>query len=141
MPTPTTAAVQVTYVTASACHYCDHGRAVLAAIAVRVPLDVREVSLNSDEGRQLLAVHRFAFPPPVPASPGGGRLTGPVAPPAAAATGAGAAARRGLGQLARGRGGWGIAGAPAVVAAHPALLDDRSVGGHPTLIWPCMPAW
>jgi hypothetical protein len=65
MPTPNTAAMQVTYVTAPACHSCAHGRAVLAAIAERVPLEVREVSLNSDEGRHLLAVHRFAFPPAV----------------------------------------------------------------------------
>jgi hypothetical protein len=65
MPKPTTAAMQVTYVTAPACHSCDHGRAVLTEIAERVPLDVREVSLDSDEGRQLLAVHRFAFPPAV----------------------------------------------------------------------------
>jgi hypothetical protein len=65
IPTSTTAAVQVTYVTAPACHHCDHGRTVLAELARHVPLDVREVSLGSDEGRQLLAVHRFAFPPAV----------------------------------------------------------------------------
>jgi hypothetical protein len=65
MSEPTTARVQVTYVTAPACHYCDHGHAVLAEIAERVPLDVREVSLDSEEGRDLLAVHRFAFPPAV----------------------------------------------------------------------------
>jgi hypothetical protein len=65
MSEPTTAAVQVTYVTAPACHYCDHGRTVLAEITERVSLDVREVPLDSDEGRHLLAVHRFAFPPAV----------------------------------------------------------------------------
>ncbi|MBS3942426.1 MAG: hypothetical protein KG028_15820 [Actinobacteria bacterium] len=65
MSEPTTAAVQVTYVTAPACHYCEHGRAVLAEIDERVPLEVREVSLDSEEGRRLLAVHRFAFPPAV----------------------------------------------------------------------------
>jgi hypothetical protein len=65
MSEPTTATVQVTYVTAPACHYCDHGRAVLGELAQRIPLDVREVSLDSDEGRHLLAVHRFAFPPAV----------------------------------------------------------------------------
>ncbi len=62
---PTTAAVQLTYVTAPACHYCDDGRTVLAAIAERIPLDVREVPLDSDEGRRLLTTHRFAFPPAV----------------------------------------------------------------------------
>jgi hypothetical protein len=65
MSEPTTSTVQITYVTASACHYCDHGRAALAEIAERLPLVVREVSLDSDEGRQLLALHRFAFPPAV----------------------------------------------------------------------------
>jgi hypothetical protein len=65
MSTSITAAVQVTYVTAPACHFCDHGRTVLAEVAERVPLEVREVSLDSEEGRQLLAVHRFAFPPAV----------------------------------------------------------------------------
>jgi hypothetical protein len=65
MPESTTASVQVTYVTAPACHYCEHGRAVLAEIGSRVPLDVRELSIDSDEGRHLLALHRFAFPPAV----------------------------------------------------------------------------
>lgn len=65
MSEPSIAAVQITYVTAPACHYCDHGRGVLAEIAERVRLDVREVSLDSEEGRHLLAVHRFAFPPAV----------------------------------------------------------------------------
>lgn len=65
MPEPTTATVQVTYVTAPACHHCDQGRSVLAALGERIPLDVREVTLDSVEGRQLLATHRFAFPPAV----------------------------------------------------------------------------
>ena len=65
MSQPPPAAVQLTYVTAPACHYCDHGRDVLAEIAERVPLEVREVSLDSEEGRGLLAQHRFAFPPAV----------------------------------------------------------------------------
>jgi hypothetical protein len=57
--------MQVTYVTAPACHSCDHGHAVLDEIADQIPLDVREVALDSAEGRQLLAIHRFAFPPAV----------------------------------------------------------------------------
>ena len=66
-----TAAVQITFVTAPACHYCDHGRDVMAKIAERVPLEVHEVSLDSEQGRHLLAKHRFAFPPAVLV---GGRL-------------------------------------------------------------------
>lgn len=65
MGEPTNAWLQVTYVTAPACHYCDHGREVLADLGERVPMDVREVSLDSDEGRRLLTEHRFAFPPAV----------------------------------------------------------------------------
>ena len=65
MPESTCAAVQLTFVTAPGCHYCDHGRAVLDDLARRMPLETREVPLDSDEGRHLLAVHRFAFPPAV----------------------------------------------------------------------------
>lgn len=65
MPEPTTTTVQVVYVTAPSCHYCEHGRAVLTQLGERVPLDVREVTLDSPEGRQLLATHRFAFPPAI----------------------------------------------------------------------------
>lgn len=65
MSEPSMAAVQVTFVTAPACHYCAHGRTVLAELADRIPLEVREVGLDSDEGRELLTVHRFAFPPAV----------------------------------------------------------------------------
>jgi hypothetical protein len=65
MPEPRSAQVPVTYVTAPACHHCEHGRVVLTELAARVPMDVREVSLDSEEGRRLLATHRFAFPPAV----------------------------------------------------------------------------
>lgn len=59
------APLRVTYVTAPACHLCDHGRQVLAELGERLPLDVAEIDLGSAEGRQLLATHRFAFPPAV----------------------------------------------------------------------------
>lgn len=65
MPEPISRTVRVTYVTSPDCHYCEHGRTVLAELGERVPLDVREVTLDSDEGRQLLVTHRFAFPPAV----------------------------------------------------------------------------
>ena len=61
MPAP----LKVTYVTAPACHLCDHGRQVLAELRARLPLDVAEIDLDSAAGRQLLATHRFAFPPAV----------------------------------------------------------------------------
>lgn len=62
---PATSPFVVTYVTAPACHLCDHGRQVLDELARRVPLEVTDVDLHSDQGRQLLATHRFAFPPAV----------------------------------------------------------------------------
>lgn len=61
MPAP----IRVTYVTAPACHLCDHGRQVLAELGEHLPLDVVEIDLGSAEGRHLLATHRFAFPPAV----------------------------------------------------------------------------
>jgi thiol-disulfide isomerase/thioredoxin len=60
-----TAPIRVTYVTAPDCHLCDHGRHVLAELSEHLPLEVVEVDLDSPEGRQLLATHRFAFPPAV----------------------------------------------------------------------------
>ncbi len=62
---PATPPIAVTYVTAPTCHLCDHGRQVLDELALRVPLEVTEVDLHSRQGRQLLATHRFAFPPAV----------------------------------------------------------------------------
>lgn len=73
MPEPTPRTLRVIYVTAPACHYCEHGRTVLAELGELVRLDLREVTLDSDEGRQLLATHRFAFPPAVIVD---GRLVG-----------------------------------------------------------------
>ena len=55
----------VTYVTAPACHLCDHGRRVLDELSQHLPLQVIEVDLDSTEGRQLPATHRFAFPPAI----------------------------------------------------------------------------
>lgn len=57
--------ITVTYVTAPACHLCDHGRQVLDELATRIPMRIVEVDLDSDEGHRLLARHRFAFPPAV----------------------------------------------------------------------------
>jgi len=62
---PSAGPVTVTYVTAPACHLCDHGRQVLDELGRHLPLQVVEIDLDSDQGRQLLATHRFAFPPAV----------------------------------------------------------------------------
>ena len=55
--------LEITFLTAPDCRHCEHGRAVLAELAARLPLTVREVDLLSEEGRRLVAVGRVAFPP------------------------------------------------------------------------------
>jgi hypothetical protein len=61
--TDDTPTIAVTFVTAPACHLCDRGRDVLADLATRYPLDIREVSLDAPEGRRALAASRAPFPP------------------------------------------------------------------------------
>ncbi len=63
MPTPSP--ITVTYVTATGCHLCDHGRKVLDELGRHVRLQVVDIDLDSEQGRHLLATHRFAFPPAV----------------------------------------------------------------------------
>jgi thiol-disulfide isomerase/thioredoxin len=65
--------IDVVYVTAERCHFCDRGRTVLAELAQRYPLRIREVALTSEEGRELAARWRVPYPPIVLI---GGRLTG-----------------------------------------------------------------
>jgi thiol-disulfide isomerase/thioredoxin len=55
--------IDVTYVSAEHCHFCERGRAVLAGLADRYPMRVREVALTSEEGRQIAARWRVPYPP------------------------------------------------------------------------------
>lgn len=55
----------VTFVTAPGCHLCERGREVLAELAKRYPLDIREIALTSPAGRRALAASRAPFPPVV----------------------------------------------------------------------------
>lgn len=55
--------IDVVYITAEHCHFCERGRAVLAEIAERYPLRVREVALTSPEGRAAAARWRVPYPP------------------------------------------------------------------------------
>lgn len=55
--------IDVVYVTAARCHFCERGRSVLADIAGRYPLQVREVALTSEEGRVIAARWRAPYPP------------------------------------------------------------------------------
>jgi thiol-disulfide isomerase/thioredoxin len=57
--------IVITYVTAPGCHFCEHGRDVLDALAGDVPVEVREVDLQSEEGRELAARWRVPYPPMV----------------------------------------------------------------------------
>lgn len=56
-------AIDVVYVTAKNCHFCERGHTLLAELADRYPLHVREVSLTSAEGRAIAARWRVPYPP------------------------------------------------------------------------------
>ena len=49
--------VQVTLVTAPACHFCEDAQATLAELAQDCPLSLREVAAESSEGQALLHAH------------------------------------------------------------------------------------
>jgi hypothetical protein len=49
--------VQVTLVTAPACHLCEDAQAALAELAQDCPLSVRKVTADSSEGQALLHAH------------------------------------------------------------------------------------
>jgi hypothetical protein len=65
--------IPLTYVTAPRCGFCTHGRGVLAGLAEEFPLTVREVALDSPEGRAVAARWRVPYPPIVLVD---GRLAG-----------------------------------------------------------------
>lgn len=60
---PVEAPLELTYVVADRCHFCDRGRQVLAELAGRLDLHIREVELTSEEGRAAAAVWQVPFPP------------------------------------------------------------------------------
>ena len=53
----------VIYVTAPRCGFCDRGRGILDDLARSWPLEIREVALDSPEGRALAARWRVPYPP------------------------------------------------------------------------------
>jgi thiol-disulfide isomerase/thioredoxin len=57
------APLQITYVTAPRCHFCERGTTILADLVDRLPMAVREVDLDSDEGRRIAARWRVPYPP------------------------------------------------------------------------------
>ena len=64
------AAIGVTFVTATGCHYCDDAAALLEQLAEAFPLTIRIVDLSDDEGAAIarrfapdtVNQHRIAFP-------------------------------------------------------------------------------
>ena len=55
----------VVYVTTDRCHFCERGRAVLADLADRYPLRIREVELASPEGLAVASRWQVPYPPVV----------------------------------------------------------------------------
>lgn len=55
--------IELILVVGDGCHLCDHGREVLASLGDELPLRVREVMLDSPEGRDLAERVPLVFPP------------------------------------------------------------------------------
>lgn len=55
--------LDVVYVTAQRCHFCERGRVILAELATRYPLRVREVDLGAAEGRTAAERWMVPYPP------------------------------------------------------------------------------
>ena len=58
-------ATRVTLLTQADCAYCEHAKDVLVRVGNDFPLEVSEVSLESDEGRDLATRHGVLFAPGV----------------------------------------------------------------------------
>ncbi|GAB3662761.1 hypothetical protein GCM10027596_24940 [Nocardioides korecus] len=60
-----TSPTQVTLLTQSDCAQCDHAKDVLARVGDDYPLHLREIALETPEGRGLAATHGILFAPGV----------------------------------------------------------------------------
>jgi glutaredoxin len=58
-----TPVTHITLLTQSACSLCEHAKSVLARVGADHPLQVREVSLDSPEGRTMAREAGVAFAP------------------------------------------------------------------------------
>ena len=56
---------EITIVTTEDCAFCEHAKQLLVRVAADAPLVVREVPLDSPEGRQITATIAAPFPPVV----------------------------------------------------------------------------
>lgn len=57
--------IEVVLLTKADCHFCDEAKATLVRLGAEHPLRVREVGLDSAEGRVLAARSQAPFPPVV----------------------------------------------------------------------------
>jgi len=56
---------EVVVLSSTACHLCEDALDALADIARELPIRVREVGMESREGRELVRIHRPAMAPAV----------------------------------------------------------------------------
>lgn len=57
--------IAITLLTQSSCIYCDQAKEILSRLAADYPLNVREVGLDTEEGRNLAIRHAVMFAPGV----------------------------------------------------------------------------
>jgi hypothetical protein len=55
----------VVVLTSPACHLCEDALEALAELGREFPVRVREIGMESPEGRELIRMHRPAMPPAV----------------------------------------------------------------------------
>jgi alkyl hydroperoxide reductase subunit AhpF len=55
----------VVVLSSPACHLCEDALEALAQLARELPIRVREVGMETPEGRELVRIHRPAMPPAV----------------------------------------------------------------------------
>lgn len=61
----TTATVEVVVLSSRGCHLCEDALDTLDEFAREFPVRVREVEIETAEGRELMRIHRPAMPPAV----------------------------------------------------------------------------
>lgn len=57
--------VEIVVVTSPACHFCEEALVALEGLSAEFPVDVRVVDIRSDEGAEVVRVHRPPMPPAV----------------------------------------------------------------------------
>lgn len=55
--------ITLTLLTKSDCAWCNDGRKILKELSLEFPLQIEEVSLDSEHGRRLAAEHHLMFAP------------------------------------------------------------------------------